>query len=301
MTGASGFLAGYVATAFAEAGAKVDGLDRNLASVSSHPAGPAYVRGMTADLCDTEAWARWIEAAPPDLVVHLAGPADVPASFDDPTGDLRAHLDPLLSLYSVVGQLRAKPRVLMVSSAAVYGQPRQLPTPEEAPRAPISPYGYHKVQQELFVEEFARLHGVPGCSARVFSVYGEGLRHLAFWDITRRALRGDGGIHGTGNESRDYLHAADVGRALVSVASHMPFEGEAVNVASGAETRIADLALRIHRECGVASAAPRDTVGERGKPARWLADVGRLRSTGFAPSVSIDDGIRRTVAWIREQ
>ena len=111
MTGASGFLAGYVATAFAEAGAKVDGLDRNLESVSSHPARPAYVRGMTADLCDTEAWARWVEAAPPDLVVHLAGPADVAASFDDPTGDLRAHLDPLLSLYSVVGQLRAKPRV----------------------------------------------------------------------------------------------------------------------------------------------------------------------------------------------
>lgn len=301
VTGAGGFLAGWTAAAFAKAGARVAGIDRGMADVGAHPAQPKYAETIEADVRDEKAYEAWIRAWEPEVVVHLAGPADVEASFDDPTGDLRGHLEPLLALYGCVLRLRLKPRVLVISSAAVYGQPSLLPTSEGAPLQPISPYGYHKSLQELLVEEFARLHGVPGCRARVFSVYGEGLRHLAFWDITRRALRGDGRIHGTGDETRDYLHASDVAAALVAVAQHSPFVGEAVNIASGVETRIVDLARGIHAECGLGSTEPVDRVAERGKPARWLANVEKLRATGFRQAVPLETGIKRTVEWIRGQ
>jgi dTDP-glucose 4,6-dehydratase/UDP-glucose 4-epimerase len=135
---------------------------------------------------------------------------------------------------------------------------------------PISPYGFHKVQQELLLREYVRIDRLRGCAARIFSTYSQGLRRLAVWDVTRRALAGAHEVLGTGNQTRDYLHAGDVGRAIVERAA---FDGEAINVASGVEVSIRTLAAEIYRLAGIA-AEPRFT-GERllGSPSHWRADA----------------------------
>jgi UDP-glucose 4-epimerase len=79
---------------------------------------------------------------------------------------------------------------LLLSSAAVYGNPQTLPVGEDQPVAPLSPYGFHKRQAELLVEEFARIYGLKGAVARIFSAYGPGLRRQVIWDICDRLLAG---------------------------------------------------------------------------------------------------------------
>ena len=71
------------------------------------------------------------------------------------------------------------PRVLLLSSAAVYGSPTSLPMREDMMTKPISPYGYHKHLQEMILTEYFELFGIRCCAARIFSTYGPGLRHLA--------------------------------------------------------------------------------------------------------------------------
>jgi UDP-glucose 4-epimerase len=190
------------------------------------------------------------------------------------------------------------PAVLLVSSAAVYGNPAAIPVGEDAPLAPISPYGFHKIQQELLLDEYRKVFGVRTCKARVFSTYGPGLRHLAVWDIAQRALRGDFSLHGSGQESRDYLHVHDVGRGLAHLCRHAPFEGEAINIASGQETPIGDLARMIYAGLGV-QGEPRFQGDElSGSPLRWRADVSRLHALGFAAEFAAEDGLRETMKWI---
>jgi nucleoside-diphosphate-sugar epimerase len=230
--------------------------------------------------------------AEPKLVVHCAGPASVPASLGNPAADRAGAVDVLAAVIERMGRAR----LVLISSAAVYGQPEQLPIAEDAPLAPVSPYGRHRVE----AEGLAGASGVPLVIARVFSAYGEGLRRQVLWDIARRALdAGTVELSGTGEETRDFVHARDVAGAVCAMVRSGAFEGEVVNVATGVETSIAELAELMTRELGAGGARFSGAV-RPGDPTRWRANVTRLRGLGFEPTTRIEDGARAYARWVRE-
>jgi UDP-glucose 4-epimerase len=239
---------------------------------------------------------RLLADARPKLVVHCAGPASVPASVEDPDSDRAASVGVTTQLVERLSALPSRPRLVFISSAAVYGEPRDLPVGEDAPFAPISPYGRHRVECEAAV----RSGGLPAVTMRIFSAYGEGLRRQVLWDIAQRALAG-GPVEllGTGEESRDFVHASDVGRAVVVAATGASFAGEAYNLASGIETRIADLAEMLVQALAVDERPVFTGVGRSGDPMRWQADIGALRALGFEPQVPLAEGVERYAAWVR--
>lgn len=296
LTGGGGFLAGHFAASFASAGWGTVGVgrsDRNGQALK-------FDAFHLFDLADLEPIVALVGDVRPDVIVHLAAPASVPESITDPLGDLLAHVTPTANVLEAIRRTSPSTRFLLISSAAVYGNPALLPVSEDAPLTPISPYGFHKVQQEFLVDQYAVLHGVRACKARVFSTYGERLRRLAVWEITRRALASDPEVYGTGEEGRDYLDVADVAIAVRCVAERADFCGEAINIASGEEVSIAALAAEIFRLVGLAG-TPRFTGRAlAGSPTRWCADVTRLRKLG-CPSASWSSGLKRTVNWIAQE
>ncbi|MGQ0576764.1 MAG: NAD-dependent epimerase/dehydratase family protein [Pseudonocardia sp.] len=218
----------------------------------------------------------------PDVVVHAAGAASVEASFRHPADDFRGSVLTWANLLEGVRSSATDPLVIGLSSAAVYGQPVRLPVAEDAPRRPMSPYGHHRRACEVLMTGYARCFGVQGLVARVFSVIGPGQRRLLAHDLATQALGPEPTIEvrGTGNESRDFLHVDDVASALVGLASARSSmtRPEFVNVAGGRETTVRELAETVRD-----LAAPHKPVrylGEqmRGSPARWVADVTRLRT-----------------------
>jgi len=273
VTGHEGFLGRHVLAAFAAARKSVVGAGR-----------------PELELASAE-FAALVRETRPELVVHCAGPASVLASVEDPDGDRSATLDAIEAVLDAIGRAR----FVLVSSAAVYGQPEQLPVGEDAPLAPVSPYGRHRVE----AEQLSRDRGVPLAIARVFSAYGEGLRRQVLWDVSRRALAGGPvELSGTGAETRDFVHARDVARALAAIAERAAFEGEAYNVATGVETSIARLAELVTGALG--GAEIRFSGARRpGDPERWRADIGRVRELGFEPSVAIEDGAPAYARWAR--
>jgi len=278
VTGSHGFLGRAISAALATAGWSVTEAGRPAQEIPS------------AEFDELVAVAR------PSLVIHCAGPASVPASIKNPDADRKASVGVTSVLLERLQTLSSPPRFVLVSSAAVYGQPRELPIGEDAPYAPISPYGRHRVE----CESMARASGLPAVIVRIFSAYGEGLRRQVLWDIAQRALaRGPIELLGTGEESRDFVHASDVGRAVVTAAGQAPFDGEAYNLASGVETRIAELAEMLAAALGVERRTVFTGVSRSGDPVRWRADISALRALGFEPQVPLEEGVARYAAWVR--
>lgn len=295
ITGAGGFLAGYAARAFGAAGWDCVGIGR------SDPYGQAglYSSFHTTDLESSDRMATLIDRYQPSVVLHFAGPASVAASMARPQADLRDHIGPIGNVLEGMRLAGRGSRFVLISSAAVYGNPQSLPVDEDAPLRPVSPYGFHKLMQETLVDEYHSVFGMPAVKARLFSTFGEGLRKLAVWEIARRAMSGDRTVHGTGDEVRDYLHAEVVAAALVAVVRNAAFAGEAINVASGRGTTIRELAELIFAALGIEAAPQFTGSAAREKPVAWIAGVGRLASLGFEVPDTRDALLRRTIEWIR--
>jgi UDP-glucose 4-epimerase len=290
VTGAAGFLGSYILRELIARSWRVVGTDRT---------GSRDLRIL--DLPSPEL-APLLQKLRPEVIVHAAGPASVPRSLADPAADFRESMLPLLNVLDAIRQTGLSCRVVYLSSAAVYGNPAGLPVSESHPAAPISPSGYHKWMGEKLIEEYHRVYGLGGCSVRIFSAYGRGLRRQVLWDAAWKILRGPvAELIGTGRESRDFVHASDVARGIAAVVEHGAFESEVYNLGSGRETSIAELAHLLAGALGRQANFTFSGSARTGDPARWYADITRLSRLGYEPQVDLRDGVADFAAWVVEQ
>ncbi len=293
VTGVAGFLGRYVARHFAREGWKVVGVDEIPPENVQLPA-VAYHR-LHLPGADLSALLR---AVGPAVCVHCAGRASVGLSMDDPAADFRGNALLTFELLDTLRQHAPACRFLLLSSAAVYGDPATLPVAETHPLHPLSPYGYHKRAAELLCEEFSRIYGLPTASVRIFSAYGPGLRRQVVWDICEKVLTtGRLVLRGTGAESRDFIHAGDIARALHLLATKAPAQGEIYNLSNGDEVTISELAGLLLKALGSSAEVQFDGVATPGNPLRWQADIAKIRALGFAPTIPLEQGIQAVATW----
>lgn len=247
-----------------------------------------------------------VTSVQPDVILHCAGSANVGASVVNPMADLDGNLHSLYQLLIALKGIEKKPKIIFMSSAAVYGNPKRLPIRETDELAPISPYGLHKVMCEQLCHYFNREHGYRIRSIRIFSAYGiangNGLRKQIFWDIYQK-YQSTGAIKlfGTGNETRDFIHVSDILKAMKCILAYDGPE-EVFNVANGEEESVRHLAEVYANELGERT----DIVtfsGETktGDPLNWRADIGLLKKIGYTKTVDFEEGVRGYVRWVREQ
>jgi UDP-glucose 4-epimerase len=235
-----------------------------------------------------------------DLLVHCAGGSSVGASLADPSADYEKTVPPFMRLLEYVKTRARRARVVLLSSAAVYGNAVEIPTSETSTIAPVSPYGVHKRMCEELCLSSACIDGVSSTILRLFSVYGAGLRKQLLWDACRKARAGDVTFAGTGDEERDWLHVDDAAALIVAAAGQASPDVPIYNGASGVGIRVRDVVEQICRELG--ADAPRFSGKTRaGDPQRYVADITRARALGWAPQIQIERGVSQFVAWFREQ
>lgn len=296
VTGAAGFLGRYIVEEFAQGGATVLGIDLVPSESALHGERISYrqvsLPGVELD--------RLLADFAPDVFVHCAGRASVALSMENPQADFVDSVGLTFQMLESLRRFAPASRFVFMSSAAVYGNPPSLPVLETHPILPLSPYGYHKRQCELLVEEFARVFRIPTFAVRIFSAYGRGLRRQVVWDICERALKTNQlSLRGTGKESRDFIHARDVAKAIVLLAERAPAHGEVYNLAAGVESTIEDVAQALLQCLGLSIRAKFDGVRPAGDPANWRADISRIRDLGFAPTISLQNGLEEVAQWSR--
>lgn len=238
----------------------------------------------------------------PMYLINLAGNADVGKSLIDPRNDFRRSVDLFSVILDQVRNFSIDTKVLLASSAAVYGQPKRLPIHESEMPQPISPYGYHKWICELMAKEYSGIYGVKTASARIFSAYGSGLKKQIFWDLCHKCdSTGMIELGGDGSESRDFIHADDIANAALCILRSAAFEGESYNVATGQEITVSALTHFVINEFGTSpDRLMFSHTGRAGDPKNWRADIGQLQSFGFAPAVKFSRGVAEYVEWFKK-
>ena len=294
ITGAAGFLGTYIVREMFENGWDVLALDAR-PKKARHEFGISYKslvlpNGEAADV---------IASFAPDTCVHCAGRASVGESVKNPQADFNASVLVTAALLDALADVASGCRTVFLSSAAVYGQPESLPVTEDAKTRPLSPYGYHKRICELLMEQASRLRGVPTATLRIFSAYGPGLKRQVLWEIaTQFAENGKAILKGSGQESRDFIHAADVAKAVRLVVEKAPCEGESYNLGTEQETSIRDAAKQLGGFFGASEAIAFEGKQMPENPERWVADCARIRKLGFLPEISLEKGLRGLAEWV---
>jgi len=206
ITGVAGFIGRYVARHFSSQGWSVIG-------IGTSPPENAPLANLTKYFClklPSSDLNEILQKHPPLICIHCAGRASVGLSISEPSLDFYTNSVITFELLNAIRLHASNCKLIFLSSAAVYGNPQLLPVSETQTVAPISPYGFHKLMCEQMCLEFTKVYGLQTASLRIFSAYGPGLRRQVVWDICQKAItQGSLLLQGTGQESRDFIHALE--------------------------------------------------------------------------------------------
>jgi GDP-4-dehydro-6-deoxy-D-mannose reductase len=278
ITGATGFVGGWLACACAQAGDEVRGWGR-----------------ADVDLRDAEATRAGVRAAAPEAVYHLAALASVGRSWQDPEAALEGNQAMTLHLLEAIRLEAPGARVLVASSGEVYGRPDRLPLTEDAPLRPQSPYAVAKAACDLLAGLYADAHGLWIVRTRAFNHAGPGQSDVyAIGSFTRQAADGAQRVLTGGLDvRRDFTDVRDVVRAYrLLIARGAP---GVYNVCSGHATALGEVIALLGAQARVDAARVRahEVPEVRGDHRRLTA------ATGWEPEIALARTVADAVAHWR--
>jgi len=235
-----------------------------------------------------------------DIIYHLAANADVRGGIDNTTIDLENNIIATHRLLEYMRMHNCK-KLVFASSATIYGERDDFPIPEDAPDLrPISLYGASKLSAEHLIEAYSHMFGINANIFRFGNIVGEGNTHGVINDFVRKLQKNPKKLEilGNGNQIKQYLHVNDCINALMNISIE---EGVNIyNLAHDDTMPVSRLASIVIDEMEL-DAEIEYTGGDRG----WIGDVpvtiidnSKMKECGWKPTVSVEDGIRRTVRWL---
>jgi len=302
VTGGAGFIGSHVVDRLLADGHAVDVVD-NLATGRRERV-PRAVRLHVCDLRDARLDAV-VAAVQPGTVVHVAAQAAVSRSVADPRFDASVNVLGTIALLEACRRAGVRRVVYTSTGGAAYGDTDVLPTPEDHPLRPASPYGVSKITAERYLDCWAGLTGGRALTLRLANVYGPGQDPAGEAGVVAifasRLLAGERCIvNGDGEQTRDYVYVADVAEAAARAVTSLDVSG-VVNIATGAETTVNDLYRRLARITQV-SQAPEHGPARPGEQRRSVLDATRAKAVlGWTATVPLDEGLMKTVTWFQKE
>ncbi|MCW6531211.1 NAD(P)-dependent oxidoreductase [Sphingomonas sp. MMSM20] len=298
VTGGAGFIGRSLVRHLVATGTRVAGIDLAEAAGLTHITAGWQVGAVSHEKLDALAQNTGL----PDVIYHLAGGSSVGASLSEPFRDFTATVAGTAMLLDWLRNHSPVTRLVIVSSAAVYGNLHVDPIAEDAATAPFSPYGAHKFAMETICAGWAGSFGLPVVAVRLFSVYGPELRKQLLWDLCGKLTVSDAPIvlGGTGAELRDWTHVDDVVRALVIATPLASPAMPVINAGSGRARSVREIAEVAARAFGRDPACLSFSGNSRpGDPFSLIAARGLLDAIGFDWRVDPTAGVEDYVRWYR--
>ncbi|MFZ5819440.1 MAG: NAD-dependent epimerase/dehydratase family protein [Chloroflexota bacterium] len=308
VTGGAGFIGSHLVQTLLEGGAFVRVLDNfstgkreNLAGLVGRFDG-SRLQVQEGDVRDPAAVASALEGV--EVVFHEAAFISVPESMEKPQECFDVNVAATASLFETARKAGVR-RVVIASSAAVYGDSDACPLRESTPTQSLSPYAASKRAGETYAQLYTQAFGLEVAALRYFNVYGPRQRPDSMYAaavpiFVRRLLDGQPvTVFGDGGQTRDLINVRDVVRANLVASEHPAAPGEVFNVCTGLETRLLDLLEVLYR---LFPGAPQPVFAEprAGDIYRSLGSPEFAAQTiGFRAAVSLADGLAETVEWMR--
>jgi len=302
ITGANGFIGRHLARELARGGATVHGLGHGIWTgfeLERHGVSNWANGDITASNLST----LKARSGLPELIYHLAGGSSVGLSLLNPLEDFTRTVSSSADLLDWIRLNCPSAKLIVISSAAVYGSRGEPTIAEDVDSTPYSPYGVHKRLMEQLCGSYAINYGLQIAVARLFSVYGPGLRKQLLWDLCCRLHRREDPmvLGGTGDELRDWTDVRDVVAVLRELHTLPSPALPIVNIGTGIGTSVRQVAEQL-TACWDAAHAFRPSLqfsgaARAGDPFRLVADITRLSSLGHRLNTSLDQGLEDYVRW----
>ena len=300
VTGGAGFIGSHISEALVQHGHRVrvadslvTGYRRNLRD---------GVEFIEADLTDAAAAAAVIEGM--DYVIHQAAIPSVPRSVKNPVESHRANVDGMLNVLVAARDAKVK-RVVFAGSSSVYGDLPTLPKREDMPTNPMTPYALQKLTSEQYGQMFTRLYGLEVVTTRYFNVFGPrqdpGSPYSGVISLFIKALLAGTRpvIYGDGGQTRDFTFVTNVVDGVLRAVEVPEAAGQVFNVATGGRVSLNELLAVLKKIVG-SDVEPIYEAGRTGDVRDSQADITKAeRVLGYRPTVTLEDGLRQTVAWFR--
>lgn len=237
-----------------------------------------------------------------DVVFHLAAQADVRVSVRDPVADARTNILGTVATLDAASKSGCRRFVFASSGGTIYGEPEEIPVSETHPQVPLSPYGIAKKAGHDYLFYYSTVHGLAGVSLALANVYGP-----------RQDPRGEAGvvailggkmlegerpaIFGDGTQTRDFVYVDDVVDAFLLAVERG--DAELLNIGTGVQTSVLELYGAVARLTGFGeepSFAPKRT----GELMHIALDPSRAAEVlGWHPKTPLEDGLAKTIDWLR--
>jgi len=300
VTGGAGFIGSHLVEVLVGLGANVTVVDNLQSGNWSNVGNASNVSTVTADISDRALTHDIIQAAKPVYIFHFAANASVPGSVENPDYDFDANAIGTYNVFRACRGIDGLKKVVLASSAAVYGEPAELPIRETTALRPISPYGFSKLSSEHVMNCHHSVYGVPGVAARIFNAYGPRMARFVILDFLRKLGNNPNvlSVLGSGQQVREFTYVRDAVSAFLHLAAFGEC-GKAYNVSGGTPMSILDLAGRIIAARGLSDICKIETTGASwvGDAQRWTTDTSKLQQLGFSTEWDIDRGLAETIAW----
>lgn len=294
--GAAGFVGRHAARALAGAGYQVVGIGHG-----------TWLRDEWRDwglsewhMTDISVESLLTYADKPEVLIQCAGSGSVAFSMAHPAQDFRRSVDTTLAALDFVRLHAPDCRVVLPSSAAVYGTAERMPIRIDDPLHPESPYGVHKKIAEDLCRSYARTFGVHSAIVRLFSVYGVGLRKQLFWDACTKLVQGEVEFAGTGEELRDWLAVQDAAALLITAAARASADCPIVNGGTGESANVRTIVEGLARALGLTVQPTFSGARRSGDPIGYEADITEALGWGWRAEQSLAGGLAAYAAWFLE-
>ncbi|HDD62433.1 MAG TPA: NAD-dependent epimerase/dehydratase family protein [Chloroflexi bacterium] len=303
VTGGGGFIGSHLVDALLARGDEVRVLDNfSTGKLENLQPNIENIRLFTGDLRDSMILNEAVQGV--DLIFHQAAFVSVPQSMEDPESCFDINVNGTGKLLAAAKAAGVK-RVVLASSAAVYGENEAMPLSEDEEPDPLSPYAASKSINEVYARLFTEQLGLDVVALRYFNVYGPRQNpasdYAAVIPIFIKTLDEEETpvIFGDGLQTRDFVYISDVVQANLLAAESVKAPGLVFNICSGKEINLLDLLENLSTIYN-RKIEPDFREVRAGDIYRSLGDPGKAREIlGFAPITSIVDGLDETAAWIR--
>jgi len=262
-----------------------------------------FVKGSVLD----DEKLKWAFKNKPEIVYHLAAHFANQNSVDNPETDLMVNGLGTLKVLEYSHLVGVERFIYASSGCGIYGSDSKIPFKEhDASMKLYTPYQVTKMLGELYTNYFNNLYDLPIVNARFFNSYGPGefpgkyrnvIPNFFYWAMNKKPLP----ITGTGNETRDFTYVGDIVNALLTMVYYEEAVGEAINIGTGKEIKIGDLAKWVNELTGNDSGIVYKERRNWDKKTRLLASIEKARKIlGYEPKMEFKEGLRHVHQWFNE-
>lgn len=309
VTGGAGFIGSNIAHALAIRGDRVVVLDDlssgRLENIDHllHRRNFTFIRGS---ILDTGLLRSVLKTYQVSCICHQAANPSVAKSIIDPVRSIETNIMGTANVFDLASENCCR-RIVFASSCAVYGCTPESPAREQAPINPGSPFAVTKAAKEMLAKNFSDLRAIEIIGLRYFNVYGRRQQYASdrapvIPSYIIKALRNQPlPVDGDGLQTRDFVSVDDVVQANLQALAAKNISGRCFNIGSGTSVGLLQLAKMIIGLTGSSSSIVH-RAARTGDVRNSLADINASREAlGYSPAVAIEQGLRETIAWLRQK